>query len=85
MDADSFAIVKRALDPRLRYLLGKWCRQLAGMTTISEINLELVNYCNLGCRWCALDHALPKVVMGEDLLRKLLENLASDRRFRSVR
>jgi len=85
VDADSFAIVKRALDPRMRYLLGKWCRQLAGMTTISEINLELVNYCNLGCRWCALDHALPKVVMGEDLLRKLLENLASDRRFRSVR
>src|SRR5271157_1793181 len=77
--------MKRSLYPRLRYFLGKWYRHFIRMTTISEVNLELVNYCNLGCKWCALDHALPKVTMSEDLLRKLLGNLLADRRFRSVR
>ena len=77
--------MKSALFPRARYLVGKWCRELLGMTTISEINLELVNYCNLGCKWCALDHTIPKVTMGQDLLRKLLEDLVTDRRFRNVR
>jgi sulfatase maturation enzyme AslB (radical SAM superfamily) len=53
--------------------------------SIVNIHLELANYCNLQCRWCALDHSQAKQRMEERLLRKLLENLLSDSRFEQVR
>jgi sulfatase maturation enzyme AslB (radical SAM superfamily) len=54
-------------------------------TTISEINLELVNYCNLRCKWCSLNHEQKKCDMSKELLTKFFDNLFSDRRFKSVK
>jgi sulfatase maturation enzyme AslB (radical SAM superfamily) len=85
MNRDLFSVARRALGPRASYVLSRWYRQARGLTTIFEINVEFVNFCNLRCTLCSFDHKQPRVAMSEDLLRKLLANLASDRRFRSVR
>ena len=53
--------------------------------TILMINLEFVNYCNLRCKWCSLDHTQKKEIMNERLLHILFQNLISDRRFREIK
>ncbi len=58
---------------------------ISGMTTITEVDLEFVNYCNLRCKWCSLDHMQKRSVMTGSLLRKFFDNLLFDRRFRSVK
>lgn len=52
---------------------------------ILEINLEFSNVCNLRCVWCSLDHGMAKSFMTEDVLRKVLDDLMTDRAFRTVR
>ncbi len=54
-------------------------------TSITEINIEFVSYCNLRCKLCSLDHEKPKVRMSADTLKLFFENLVADKRFRSVK
>ncbi len=54
------------------------------LTTILEVNLDFVSYCNLRCKWCSLDHKKPRKVMSDGLLRRFLDNLEADHRFRSI-
>lgn len=56
-----------------------------GSADITEINLEFVSYCNLRCKWCSLDHSKKKIVMDEELLKKFLNNLIFDRRFKKIK
>lgn len=70
------------------YLISTVKRLLSDMletTELREINIELVNYCNLRCKWCSLDHAQKKYVMSEEILKRLFDNLASDKRFNGVK
>jgi radical SAM protein with 4Fe4S-binding SPASM domain len=52
---------------------------------IKEVHLSLVNYCNLRCKWCSLDHSQKKEIMDEELLYKFLNNMISDKRFNSIK
>lgn len=60
----------------------KW--HLLKKTSINEINIEFVSYCNLRCKLCSLDHEKPKVRMSAQTLKHFFEDLLSDKRFRSV-
>lgn len=77
--------LKKHLKPVRAHALEMLLMNISGNTTIVEIDLEFVNYCNLRCKWCSLDHAQKKDVLSEGLLRKFLENLLNDKRFRSVK
>lgn len=37
-----------------------------------DLNVEFVTYCNLRCRWCALDHNKKKEIMHPELFKKTL-------------
>ncbi len=54
-------------------------------SSITEINIEFVSYCNLRCILCSLDHEKPKVRMSAEILKRFFENFLSDSRFRSVK
>lgn len=54
-------------------------------SSITEINIEFVSYCNLRCKLCSLDHEKPKIRMSADVLKRFFENFLSDSRFRSVK
>lgn len=54
-------------------------------SSITEINIEFVSYCNLRCKLCSLDHEKTKIRMSPDILKRFFENLLSDTRFRSVK
>ncbi len=54
-------------------------------SSITEINIEFVSYCNLRCILCSLDHEKPKVRMSAEILTRFFENFISDSRFRSVK
>jgi len=54
-------------------------------TSITEINIEFVSYCNLRCKLCSLDHTKTKVRMTATILNLFFENLLQDKRFRSVK
>lgn len=58
--------------------------QIPDISSITEINIEFVNYCNLRCKLCSLDHDKPKVRMSPEILRSFLHDLTTDKRFRSV-
>ena len=49
-----------------------------------EVYVEWVNYCNLRCRFCALDHQMQKERMSEEVWRKVLEEVFFDPRFSGV-
>lgn len=53
--------------------------------SVTEINLEMCSSCNLRCKFCALDHAKPKVSMSKEVLDSLFDNLLNDSRFSRVR
>jgi len=74
----------KRLAPDRAHAVEMFLTTVSGITTITEIDLEFVNYCNLRCKWCSLDHAQEKSVMSEELLRKFFDNLLSDTRFRGV-
>ncbi|MBK8847183.1 MAG: SPASM domain-containing protein [Bacteroidetes bacterium] len=57
---------------------------LNSRTSVTEINIELVSYCNLRCRMCSLDHLKPKVRMTADLLKLFFQQLLNDKRFRNI-
>ena len=54
-------------------------------TSITEINIEFVSYCNLRCKLCSLDHSKPKTRMSAHILRSFFLNFLNDKRFRSVK
>ncbi|NUM82201.1 radical SAM protein [bacterium] len=53
-------------------------------SSIRELNIELVSYCNLRCVMCSLDHEKPKQRMAPETLNKILSNIHTDRRFKSL-
>ncbi|MBI5820761.1 MAG: SPASM domain-containing protein [Verrucomicrobia bacterium] len=71
----------RSLLFELQLLLDR----LKRTSTIVEVNVELVNYCNLRCKWCALDHRMKKQAMSKETLHKALKDLLFDKRFKSVK
>ena len=54
-------------------------------SSITEINIEFVSYCNLRCTLCSLDHDKPKIRMSEETLKHFFEDFISDPHFRSVK
>jgi radical SAM protein with 4Fe4S-binding SPASM domain len=66
----------------LRYY--KW-HLIKSKTSITEINIEFVSYCNLRCKLCSLDHEKTKVRMSAHTLRSFFLNFLNDKRFRSVK
>jgi sulfatase maturation enzyme AslB (radical SAM superfamily) len=55
------------------------------VASVTEINLEFCNACNLRCAFCALDHLKPKRYMSIEVLDRVLDSLLFDHRFRRVR
>ena len=54
-------------------------------SSITEINIEFVSYCNLRCTLCSLDHDKPKVRMSAETLKQFFDDFMSDSHFRSVK
>lgn len=54
------------------------------LVSITSINLEFASHCNLRCKWCSLDHKKKRELLDEKTLRKFLDNLIFDKRFRKV-
>lgn len=78
-----FVKIGQSLSFAYNYLLHyAWGLNLR--TSITEINIELVSYCNLRCRMCSLDHLKPKVRMTPDLLKLFFKQLLNDKRFRNI-
>lgn len=69
----------------LDYLLFYKFKLIKNKSSITEINIEFVSYCNLRCKLCSLDHEKTKIRMSEDILKRFFENFLSDSRFRSVK
>jgi radical SAM protein with 4Fe4S-binding SPASM domain len=65
------------------WLYYKW--QLAKRSSITEINIEFVSYCNLRCTLCSLDHDKPKIRMSAETLKHFFEDFLTDKHFRSVK
>lgn len=61
----------------------KW-NFIKSSTTIREINIEFISYCNLRCSFCSLDHDKPKIRITPALLENFFSNLVKDKRFRKV-
>lgn len=76
---------KKSLPPDMAHAVEMFLMGISGNTTITEVDLEFVNYCNLRCKWCSLDHEQERFTMSEVILRKFFDNLYSDRRFRSIK
>jgi sulfatase maturation enzyme AslB (radical SAM superfamily) len=74
-----------ALGPKYMYAGKVLWRHLFGKTTILEINIGFVNYCDLRCRWCSLDHNQKKTWMSKETLYQLLDNILCDTKFSSIR
>ncbi len=51
---------------------------------IKVAHIQFVNYCNLRCKWCSMDHSKEKEIMSEELLVKFLENIVHDKRFKKL-
>jgi sulfatase maturation enzyme AslB (radical SAM superfamily) len=77
--------LRNVLGPNYMYAGEVLWRNLFGKTTILEINVEFVNYCDMRCRWCSLDQNQEKSIMRKETLRKLLDNILSDIKFSSIR
>lgn len=69
----------------LDYLLFYQFKLIRNKSSITEINIEFVSYCNLRCKLCSLDHEKPKIRMSADILKRFFENFLSDSHFRSVK
>lgn len=72
----------------LSFTLNYWIHYklpLSTKTSITEINIEFVSYCNLRCILCSLDHDKTKVRMSSTILKHFFEDFLNDKRFRSVK
>jgi radical SAM protein with 4Fe4S-binding SPASM domain len=74
----------QGLSYSLNYL-SHYRLKLFKKTSITEINIEFVSYCNLRCILCSLDHEKTKVRMSPDTLKHFFDDLLSDKRFSSVK
>ncbi|MCX6295693.1 MAG: SPASM domain-containing protein [Bacteroidetes bacterium] len=54
-------------------------------SSITEINIEFVSYCNLRCKLCSLDHEKTKVRMSTETLKHFFEDLLTDDRFSNLK
>lgn len=54
-------------------------------SSITEIHIEFVSYCNLRCKLCSLDHEKTKIRLSAEILKRFFENFLNDNYFRSVR
>lgn len=50
-----------------------------------ELYIEPVGYCNLRCRWCALDHSKPKKRMDISIFQNIVDEILKDKRLQSIR
>jgi hypothetical protein len=50
-----------------------------------ELYIEPVSYCNLRCRWCALDHSKSKKRLDVDIFREALNQIVFDERLQYLR
>ncbi len=73
----------------ISYSLDYWLyyktQLIKGKSSITEINIEFVSYCNLRCTLCSLDHEKPKIRMSEEILKDFFEDFLNDAHFRSVK
>jgi radical SAM protein with 4Fe4S-binding SPASM domain len=69
----------------LNYWLFYSKQLIKNKTSITEINIEFVSYCNLRCKLCSLDHEKTKVRMNPSTLKHFFEDLLDDSRFDSVK
>ena len=76
---------KKVMKPDRAHVVEMFLMNASRNTMITEVDLEFVNYCNLRCKWCSLDHSQKRSVMSEELLRKFFDNLLNDIRFRSIK
>jgi len=71
------------------FLINYWkyykFKLIRNKTSITEINIEFVSYCNLRCKLCSLDHTKQKVRMNENTLKLFFEQLRYDKRFNSIK
>lgn len=77
--------VFEGLEFVINYLLYYKWGWIKKSTTISEINIEFVSYCNLRCKFCSLDHGKPKNRITEKTLRLFFEQFLADKRFQTVK
>ncbi|MFN3951428.1 MAG: radical SAM/SPASM domain-containing protein [Thermaurantimonas sp.] len=49
-----------------------------------ELYIEPVGYCNLRCRWCALDHLKPKSRFDVSVFQDVVNEIIRDQRLRSI-
>ncbi len=54
-------------------------------TSITEINIEFVSYCNLRCKLCSLDHDKLKVRMSAETLRHFFVDFLKNSKFKNVK
>lgn len=69
----------------LNYFLFYKLHFLINKTSITEINIEFVSYCNLRCKLCSLDHTKTKIRMSPEILKRFFENFIKDKRFCGVK
>ncbi len=75
----------QGLSYSLNYWLYYKLKLIKSKSSITEINIEFVSYCNLRCKLCSLDHEKTKVRMSPEILKHFFEDLLSDSRFSSVK
>lgn len=69
----------------LNYFLFYKFKLIRNKSSITEINIEFVSYCNLRCKLCSLDHGKTKIRMSVEILKNFFENFIKDSHFRSVK
>jgi sulfatase maturation enzyme AslB (radical SAM superfamily) len=77
--------VVEGMEFLFNYLLHHKWQWVKNKTTISEINIEFVSYCNLRCKFCSLDHTKPKKRLSEQTLRHFFEQYLADARFHYIK
>lgn len=55
-----------------------------GRVLLKELHIEPVNYCNLRCKFCALDHEMPKQRISLAVLDAFFEQWFTDQRFHGL-
>lgn len=53
--------------------------------SIREINIEFCSACNLRCKFCSLDHLKPKQHLSPEVLEKLLVEISTNNKSKTVR
>jgi radical SAM protein with 4Fe4S-binding SPASM domain len=75
---------RKAQSLQYRWLYNRHYRRHPDSVYLKEIHIEPVNYCNLRCKFCALDHQMPKVRIGEPVLVAFFDKWLADKRFHEV-